>query len=210
MFKDDAQLVRRCLAGESAAFDMLYDRHERRVVGLLRRLTGNEAEALDLAQETFLAAYRTLGSWRGEGAFSTWLCGIAARTSANARRSALRQEAAQLDEDCLLLDTGMDPLAHCTRREAERRIEAAITDLPPLAREAFVLVKIEGLSYRRAAEALGIPLGTLQSRLWRAVCSLQTALSDLAGDAPEANGADIAPAGVVMPAQPASAAHSDK
>ncbi|MGV3722735.1 MAG: RNA polymerase sigma factor [Actinomycetota bacterium] len=192
---DDAQLVRRCLGGEPAAFDAIYDRHERRVVGLLRRLTGNEAEALDLAQETFLTAYRTLGSWRGEGAFSTWLCGIAARISANARRRALQHETEPLDDECLLPDTFSDPLAHCTRREAEHRIEGAIAALPRLSREAFVLVKIEGLSYRDAAEALGVPLGTLQSRLWRAVCLLQAALPDLAGPEREDRGS-VATAGV--------------
>ena len=64
-------------------------------------------------------------------------------------------------------------------REQLRRIETALAALPSLPREVFVLVKVEGLSYREAAEWLGVPLGTVQSRLWRAVCLLQKALADL-------------------------------
>lgn len=175
----DASLVRRCLQGDTAAFDRLYGRHERRVLGLLRRLTGNEPDALDLAQETFLTAYRTLASWKGRGAFSTWLCGIAVRLYASSHRRAAVHAVEPLD-DCLIADPDADPLAHCTRREAARRIEAAVAALPVLSREVFVLVKIEGLSYRDAAELLGVPLGTVQSRLWRAVVLLQAALQDLA------------------------------
>jgi RNA polymerase sigma-70 factor, ECF subfamily len=182
MIDHDAQLVRRCLSGETSAFDALYDRHERRVLGMLRRLTGNESEALDLAQETFLAAYRTLGAWQGQGAFSSWLCGIGVRLYANARRRAFREEMDPLDEETTLPAAGPDPLECCARQEAVRRIEAAIAALPPHYRDVFVLVKVEGLSYREAAQGLGIPIGTLQSRLWRAVCALQAALPDLAGE----------------------------
>jgi RNA polymerase sigma-70 factor (ECF subfamily) len=179
MTDDDRLCVRRCLAGDRSAFDILYDRHERRVLGLLRRLTGDEAEALDLAQETFLAAYRTLAAWRGGGAFGTWLCGIAVRQYASHRRGAGRHATEPLDEETPLPSLEGDPLACCTRGEALRRIEAAVSALPPHYREVFVLVKIEGCSYREAAEGLGIPVGTVQSRLWRAVCLLQVALRDL-------------------------------
>jgi RNA polymerase sigma-70 factor (ECF subfamily) len=181
MESNDQQLVRRCLAGEREAFDSLYDRHATRVYRLLRRLTADEAEAEDLTQETFLSAYRALASWCGDGAFSTWLCGIAFRLSANMRRRQVRHETEPLGEDAGLTVPDADPLAHCLRREMAERIERAIAALPPLSREVFVLVKMEGLSYREAAQWLDVPLGTIQSRLWRAVCLLQAALADLVG-----------------------------
>ncbi len=149
------------------------------MLGLLRKLTGNVTEAEDLTQETFLAAYHALGSWRGEGKLGTWLCGIAFRLYANRRRRELGRETEPLDEECVLTAPDSDPLLACTRREAEQAIEAAIAALPPLCREVFVLVKMEGLSYREVAEWLQVPLGTVQSRLWRAVQLLQRALSDL-------------------------------
>jgi RNA polymerase sigma-70 factor (ECF subfamily) len=151
---DDRQLVRRCLAGEQRAFDALYDRHAGRVFHLLRRLTTNEAEAEDLTQETFLSAYRGLAAWRGEGAFGTWLCGIAFRLYANASRRTARHETGPLDEEMGGAAPDADPLAHCLRHEMEERIEAAISTLPPLSREVFVLVKGEGLSYRQARAEL--------------------------------------------------------
>jgi RNA polymerase sigma-70 factor (ECF subfamily) len=180
MKTDDRQLVRQCLAGETGAFDTLFDRHAPRVFHLLRRLTGNETEAEDLAQETFLAAYRGLGSWRREGSFGTWLCGIAFRLYRSARRRQAQHETEPLDEEIGLAAPDADPLAHCLRHEMAQRMEAAIAALPPLPREVFILVKVEGLSYRETAEWLGVPLGTVQSRLWRAVCLLQAALCDLA------------------------------
>jgi RNA polymerase sigma-70 factor, ECF subfamily len=178
MRNDDRDLVRRCLAGEQRAFDTLYDRHAGRVFHLLRRLTANEAEAEDLAQETFLTAYRSLASWRGEGAFGTWLCGIGVRLYANARRRP-QPETGLLDDEAGLAATDADPLAHCLRREQEKCVEQAIAALPPLYREVFVLVQVEGLSCREAASWLDVPLGTARWRFWRATCLLQVALADL-------------------------------
>ncbi|MBM3457553.1 MAG: RNA polymerase sigma factor [Armatimonadetes bacterium] len=184
MRSEDRTLVRECLKGRLPAFDRLYDRHGQRVYALLHRLTGNPTEAADLCQETFLTAYRTLSAWRGEGEFRTWLCGIAVRLARNSRRRATREPVAALSEEWdegLVPDgTAQDPLTICTDRESAARMEAAVEALPPLAREAFVLVRLEGLSYREAAGCLEIPVGTLQSRLGRAVLLLRTALADLA------------------------------
>src|SRR5688500_2352381 len=110
MEKGERQLVRRCLAGEREAFDRLYDRHAARVFHLLRRLTANEAEAEDLTQETFIAAYQALSSWRGQGAFGTWLCGIAFRRYADAQRRQSRTETEPLDEGSERAMTDADPL----------------------------------------------------------------------------------------------------
>jgi RNA polymerase sigma-70 factor (ECF subfamily) len=185
MPSDEVQLVRRCLAGDHQAFDTLYDRHAARVYHLLRRLSGHEAEAEDLTQETFLAAYRGLAAWRGEAAFGTWLCGIAYRLYARSQRGRARQETGLLTEEAELPAPDSDPLAFCLRLEMAERIEAAIAALPPLFREPFVLVKVEGFSYREAARWLEVPIGTLQWRLWRAVSLLKARLRDLGGVAAE-------------------------
>ena len=175
-FSTDAQIVRKCLHGQPDAFGVLYDRHAGRLFRLLRQLTGDASEAEDLTQETFLAAHRSLGAWRGEGAFSTWLCGIAYRRCAVRRRDR--------PPDCEPLDLHPDlsmphgdPFAHCTRHEREQRIADAIAALPTVCRDVFVLVKVEGLAYREAAQLLDVPTGTVQSRLWRATRLLQVALA---------------------------------
>jgi RNA polymerase sigma-70 factor, ECF subfamily len=179
MLPDDRKLVRRSLDGQADAFGLLYDRHGPRVYQLLRRLTANDALAQDLAQETFLAAHRCLGDWRGQGALGTWLCGIAVRLYRNAVRTDARHPAEPLDDQEALPSPEGDPLRHLAQRELRDRLEAAIEELPPSYRDAFVLVKVEGLSYREASDWLGVPLGTVQSRLWRAVCRLQVLLKDL-------------------------------
>lgn len=179
MFFSDYELTRRTLDGDAAAFSIIYDRHSARVFALLRRLTGNTTEAEDLTQETFLTAHHALASWRNEAKFGTWLCGIAFRLYANHRRREAGCETHALPEECDLAAPGSDPLLACTQREAQEAIEAAIAALPPVCREAFVLVKVEGLSYREAAQWLNVPLGTVQSRLWRSVGLLRAALSGL-------------------------------
>jgi RNA polymerase sigma-70 factor (ECF subfamily) len=177
MWNSDRWLVRRTLAGDRDAFGRLYDRHAPRVFHLLRRLMGSAAEAEDLTQDTFLAAYQALSAWRGEGAFSTYLCGIAFRQYGSVRRRSLTTE--PLEETLPTFDSHADPLAHCTRREAEEAVDAAIAALPPLSREVFVLIRVEELTYKEAAALLDVPVGTVQSRLWRATQLLQAELTPL-------------------------------
>ncbi len=176
MFETDHNLAGRCLRGDPEAFGKLYDRHVTRVFHLLRRLTSNPTEAEDLTQETFLAAYAALSGWRKEGAFGTWLCGIAYKRYANARRTP-RLETELWDAQETAAAPESDPLLHYTRREREQLIEQAILHLPDICREVFVLVKVEGFAYREAAALLEVPVGTVQSRLWRATQLLQKALS---------------------------------
>ncbi len=179
MWNDDARLVQQCISGDPSGFDALYDRHAARVYHLLRRLTGDLHAAEDLTQDTFLAAYRALSGWRGRGAFGTWLCGIACRQYANWRRRTGREECEPLDEGDELVDSHSDPWLRWTEHDLARRLEQAMALLPDSCREAFVLVKVEGFSYREAAALLDVPLGTVQSRLWRAVGLLQRSLADL-------------------------------
>jgi len=178
----DFWLVRRARSGDPAAFGVLYDRHAPRVYSLLRRLSGDDTASEDLTQETFLSAYQSLSAWRGVGAFSSWLCGIAVRHYRNANRR--RPPEDELDET-EPTDSGSDPLARCTAREAKDALEDAIRELPDSCREAFVLVYVEEFAYKEAARLLDVPVGTVQSRLHRAKRLLRASLASLLPDAPD-------------------------
>lgn len=176
----DLWLIGKARRGDKDAFGRLYDRHHARVFALLRRLTGSVEGAEDLTQETFLVAYASLNNWRGLGAFSTYLCGIAVRQYQAARRREQRlPTAGALEDDALVAVPHDDPLAHLKRREAEAALEEAIAALPETCREVFVLVRIEGMRYQTVAELLEIPIGTVRSRLNRATGLLHTHLSPL-------------------------------
>ena len=168
--------MEKCLNGDRGAFDAIFDHHAARVYNLLRRLSADESAAEDLTQDTFVAAFRSLANWRGKGQLSSWLCGIAVRLYANHRR---REDHLidLIDDETLPNRLDGDPLQFCTQAESVRQIETSIICLPSIYREVFVLVKVEGMSYREVAEMLEIPLGTVQSRLWKAVRILQAALS---------------------------------
>ncbi|MBB6049895.1 RNA polymerase sigma factor [Armatimonas rosea] len=172
----DLWLVRRAKNGDTAAFGALLTRHSRRVYNLLLRLTGSPALAEDLTQETFLTAYQRLADWRGTGALSTWLCGIAVKHHLAARRKSHFTETLDAHEE-LAADLTSDPLARYTQHEAKQALNTAISALPLPYREVFVLVRVQELRYREVAELLEIPLGTVQSRLAQATVLLQHALS---------------------------------
>jgi len=183
MSLSDLWYAHRARAGDHAAFDTLFARHAPRVFNLLRRLGASVSEAEDLAQETFLTAYRSLPSWRRTGSFSTWLCGIAVNTYRNHFRTS-RQGADDepLDETTPGLPES-DPFIHCSNAEAQTALTQAIAALPDGCREAFVLVYVEQFAYKDAAVLLEIPVGTVQSRLNRAKRLLHIRLSDqLAAD----------------------------
>ena len=183
----DFWLVRRTCSGDKAAFGTLYDRHRHgpRVYNLLRRLSGNTTAAEDLTQETFLAAYKSLSAWRGAGAFSSWLCGIAVRRYRSTNKRAIDE--AELEESATADDTS-DPLTRFLALETKHDLEQAIQELPLPCREAFVLVYVEDFSYKAAAKLLEIPVGTVQSRLNRAKRLLQIPLAHLVAETPTPKG----------------------
>ncbi len=177
MWSTEAWIIRKARSGDHAAFARLYDRHAPLVYRVLYRLTRSTTAAEDLTQETFLAAYQSLPDWRGEGKFSTYLCGIAFRRYATSQRRVVPTE--DLDDSIPTANPQHDPLAALSHREAERAIERAIADLPDVCREVYVLVRVEGISYKETAMILEVPVGTVQSRLWRATRFLQAALAPL-------------------------------
>jgi len=159
----DEALAGRAAAGEVAAFTELVRRHERRVRAFLARLTRGDG-ADDLAQETFLKAWRVAASFRGEGSYEGWLLRIAWRLFLSSRRGR-REEAAEIPERA-------DPAAG----DADRRIDVgrALARLPARERAAALLCLGEGYSHSEAARILELPLGTLKSVVARA----RTALAD--------------------------------
>jgi RNA polymerase sigma-70 factor, ECF subfamily len=189
----DAQLVERVKAGDRQAFELLVTKYERRVLRLLSRFIRDQAEMEDVAQETFIKAYRALPQFRGESAFYTWLYRIAVNTAKNylstqGRRpismsqlqSADAEDGESFDVDDVVEDTNT-PDAVLHSRQVAETVNAAIEALPLDLRTAITLREIEGLSYEEIAEAMNCPIGTVRSRIFRAREAIAERLRPLLG-----------------------------
>ncbi|MFZ5662007.1 MAG: RNA polymerase sigma factor RpoE [Pseudomonadota bacterium] len=172
----DVELVKRVQQGDSAAFDALVRRHQHRVLAVIARYIPDWSEAQDVAQETFLRAYRALGSFRGEAQFSTWLHRIAVNTAKNHLVAHHRRppnedvdavEAEQFDIGGRLRETAT-PEHELLREEIERTVMRAVEALPEELRAAITLREVDGLSYEEIAQRMGCPIGTVRSRIFRA------------------------------------------
>ncbi|MEM7410625.1 MAG: sigma-70 family RNA polymerase sigma factor [Myxococcota bacterium] len=179
----DAELVARWQAGESLAFDQLVRRHEKSVFRLLFRMLGNREEAEDAAQEAFLSLHRHGHRFRREARFSTFLYRVAANAALNRRRSLGRARARER-ELALRQATGAhlpvaprDPEDAAHGSEIQQRVQEALLELPEELRVAVVLYDIEGQSYKVIAEILGVPEGTVKSRIHRARHGLREILA---------------------------------
>jgi RNA polymerase sigma-70 factor (ECF subfamily) len=171
---EDQEAIRGVLAGDREAFRRLVDRHARSILNLAYRMTGNAADAEDLTQESFLQAYVRLGEFRLGARFHPWIYTIAL----NLCRSHLRRRAlvrwlspAREGGDAGVAEPrggAPDPEQELLGREAERCLRDAVQALPPKYREVFVLRQAQGLSYEEIAGLLGLPLGTVEARLFRA------------------------------------------
>lgn len=177
----DAVLVAQCLGGNKRAYEWLVIRYQSRVQRLIARIVRDDAMAEDLAQETFIRAYRALPGFRGEAQFYTWLYRIAVNT---AKKYLMRQKrnpvvnesalAAGRDEegtnvlDQLAQASQETPETQYAARQIAQAVNAAMNDLPDELREALMLREIEGLSYEDIAVAMQCPIGTVRSRIYRA------------------------------------------
>ena len=157
----DELLARKAAAGDAAAFTELVRRHERRVRAFLARLTRGQG-ADDLAQETFMKAWRMAGSWRGEGSYEGWLLRIAWREFLSRRRTR-SEEPAESDESAEWLTPDV---------EGRLDVERALARLPERERAAALLCFGEGCSHGEAARIMQLPLGTLKSIVARARTAL--------------------------------------
>ena len=169
---DDSQLVTRSQRGELEAFNLIVQRYQVQVFNVAARLVGNMATAEDVTQETFIAAYRAIGRFRG-GSLRAWLLRIAHNTSLDALRASRRRPAQSLDE--AMANPGFQPQSRSISPEEAvisgglgAEIQRAILSLPPDQRATLILVDVQGLSYEEAAQATDASPGTVKSRLSRA------------------------------------------
>jgi RNA polymerase sigma-70 factor, ECF subfamily len=176
--------------GEMSRFATLYDDYGGRIYRFCHRLCRNAADAEDLTQEVFVAAFQGLSGFEGRSSVATWLYRIALyrwRKMSHARGP----ETVPLDEEWAAAATSPDPARAGVARMS---LQSALAALPESVREAFLLVKAEGLKCREAAAVLGIPEGTLKYRVHQAVLLLRSLLDEEVAEAP------VRPA--MSPAQP--------
>jgi RNA polymerase sigma-70 factor (ECF subfamily) len=174
---DDAPLLARLRDGDPGAFETLVITYQHRVFGIALRMLGSRAEAEDIAQETFLRAHRAVGEFRGEARLGTWLYAIASRLCLNRLASAPRRLERAGDAALLRLPASdTDAAAALERSEMDAALQQAIAELPEERRIVVVLRDLEGLAYEEIAEALGLELGTVRSRLHRARLDLKAKL----------------------------------
>ena len=185
----DQALVQRVQAGEKRAFDLLVGKYQHKVTSLISRYIKDWSECQDVAQETFIRAYRALGNFRGDSQFYTWLYKIAVNTAKNHLVSMGRRpptddidaiDAVQYDGGARLRDTDT-PEHELMRQEIERTVAATVEALPEELRMAITLREVEGLSYEEIAEAMDCPIGTVRSRIFRARDAIDQKLRPLLG-----------------------------
>lgn len=180
----DGDLVPAAAAGDVDAFEALVRRYQARIISFARTLTGNTADAEDVAQEVFVRAHRALGRFRGDSLFRSWLYTIAVNATrshltARTRRQRVWEDSGADDAHAFdLADVAADPETSLGRREA---IERALAGLPEDLRTAVTLRDVHGLEYREIADAVGIPMGTVESRIFRGRQRLRKALEPLLG-----------------------------
>lgn len=172
----DDELVRRVQAGDKKAFDALVLKYQHKIVNLVSRYVHDPHSAMDVAQEAFIKAYRGLENFRGDSAFYTWLYRIAINTAKNYLVAQNRrtpdqdldaQEAEQYAGDSPLKEYGT-PENQLLSEEIKETVFRAIEELPDDLRTAITLRELEGMSYEEIAEAMGCPIGTVRSRIFRA------------------------------------------
>jgi len=176
----DAALVERVKQGDVRAFEMLVVKYQRRIERLIGRMVRDVDLVADIAQESFIRAYRALPQFRGDSAFYTWLYRIAVNTAKKAlvdlKRDPLVTEAAMAstDDDDETSRRGLEPSDMATpeallaSKEIAATVNAAIEALSEDLRQAITLREIEGLSYEEIADVMNCPIGTVRSRIFRA------------------------------------------
>jgi len=177
----DVMLVERTVAGDQRAFELLVIKYQRRIERLIGRMVRDTDLVQDIAQETFIRAYRALGQFRGEAQFYTWLYRIAVNTAKKAlvdlkrdptvSETALRAGGEDEDETSAVeneLTTAETPETVLAAKEIAATVNSAMESLPEELRQAVTLREIEGLSYEEIAEVMNCPIGTVRSRIFRA------------------------------------------
>ncbi|MBQ9721173.1 MAG: sigma-70 family RNA polymerase sigma factor [Oscillospiraceae bacterium] len=178
---EEKELILRCQQGDETAFEALIRLHEKKIYTLCRRMCRDEEDALEAAQDTFLAVWRGIGSYRADAAFSTWLYRLATNACLDLLRREKRRggEVSLDDEEARLdpADTAPQPEEAAEREETRRMVREGLYALPDNYRQVLVLRELEQLSYTEIAEAAQLDVGTVKSRISRARTALRNYLA---------------------------------
>lgn len=179
----DEQVVERALGGDGDAFGEIVRRWERKIYALTFGMLGSAEDARDATQETFISAYRNLGGFRGEAKVSSWLHRIAVNHCISRQRRAYARVETRLDDEVesagesfLATPAQASPAASAEGRERTAAIRRAVASLPPELREVVLMKEFEELTFQEIADALGVPLSTVKSRLYTALRQLRMRL----------------------------------
>ena len=184
----DEEIMVRCAQGSEEAFQILVSRYRARIINLITRFVGDPDRAEDISQEVFIRVYRNRERYRKSGKFSTWIFTIAANLAKNEiRRKVRHRRVVSMDDEkepgtslaATLADRGVGPGQALERKELEVLILDAIESLPERYRMALVLRDLEGLAYEEVSRVLGIPGGTVRSRINRARLMVKDKLESL-------------------------------
>jgi RNA polymerase sigma-70 factor (ECF subfamily) len=180
MGRSDEELVEACLAGEESAFDVLVGRWEKRIRGAIYRFVGSEDDARDLCQEAFLKAYKSLGSFKQEARFSSWLYQIAINLCRDRLRRRRGRTMVSLDEleegGAAMTMPGPTALDLLQERDVSRLVANAIASLADEQREVIILKEYQGLTFLEIAQVLDMPISTVKTRLYRGLDQLRSRL----------------------------------
>lgn len=179
----DTQLIERTLGGETDAFNMLVRRWERQIYGLTLRMLGQDDEARDATQETFLSAYRNLSKFRGEAKFSSWIYRIAlnicnTKLRGRSRNMVSLEEQYEVSGFELTADTE-DLGSNIQQEQVTRAVRRALQGLPADMRQVIIMKEYEGLKFAEIADILGIPLSTVKTRMYTGLAELRKRLAHL-------------------------------
>ena len=175
----DAECVRRVQQGDTDSFEILVRRHQRTIFNLVYRLLGDYDEAAEVAQEVFLSAYKSIGQFRGDANFSTWLYRIGLNHASTRRKSLnnTQQRHVPLDGTEVIADGAVDPAKSFEHKEIQQRVQQALNSLDPADARIILLRDLQDVPYEDVAEMLDIPVGTVKSRLHRARQALKANLA---------------------------------
>jgi RNA polymerase sigma-70 factor (ECF subfamily) len=180
--REEHELIRRAMAGDVDAYGSLVRNYQQKILNLAGRMVGRRDIAEDLVQEVFIKAFRKLGSFRFESSFYTWLYTIALNTCRNYYRKRVPETIDVNDEMNAAVVERASPGEAADeviyRRQRAEIIRAAIDRLAPEQKEVIVLCDLEGLGYQEIADLLGIPIGTVRSRIFRARFNLRGLLPE--------------------------------
>jgi len=167
--KSDYDLTQASAAGDMVAFEVLYERHQRRVYSLCLRMAANATEAEDLSQEVFVQLFRKVGSFRGESAFTTWLHRLTVNhVLMHFRKKGVRLEKTTDEGEISEMQDFIQAVTERPRFIDRIALDKAISELPPGYRTVFVLHDVEGFEHEEVAAMLGVSVGTSKSQLHKA------------------------------------------